>query len=463
MTQFSDFGLAEPIQRALDDQGYSEPTPIQSQAIGPVMEGRDVLGIAQTGTGKTLAFAAPTLHRLASSPKPLKSKFPRTLVLAPTRELARQIAESFSAYGAHMRLKIDCVFGGVKIHKQIRSLSRGTDVLVATPGRLLDLVDQRAVDLSAIETLILDEADQMLDLGFIHALKRIAQLVPQERQTLFFSATMPKTIATLSKSYLTDPVKVSVTPIATTAERVDQSIMFVPQKAKPALLTHILKQPDVRSVLVFTRTKHGADRLVRQLDKADIEAVAIHGNKSQNQRLKALDAFKGGKAWVLVATDIAARGIDIDGLTHVINFDLPNVPDQYVHRIGRTGRAGASGVAIGLVAPDERSYLKDIEKLTRQAIPVSKLPEGFEMPAPIDMAPAEGERPARRQGGGGGGQNRRRQGGQGGGGGARPDGRGKPQGGGGGKPRTEGGAAPKGDGAQRKRRRRRKPAQAAAE
>ncbi|MEL6663431.1 MAG: DEAD/DEAH box helicase, partial [Pseudomonadota bacterium] len=347
MTEFTDFGLAEPIQRALSEAGYTTPTPIQTQAISPVMEGRDVLGIAQTGTGKTLAFAAPTLHRIAKESQPLRPKCARVLVLAPTRELARQIADSFETYGKNMRVKVDCVFGGVKINRQIRSLSRGTDVLVATPGRLLDLQDQRAVDIGQIETLILDEADQMLDLGFIHALKKIRDLVPDERQTLFFSATMPKAIASLSKQYLTDPIRVSVTPVASTAERVDQSVIHMHQKGKPALLAHILKQPDVRRVLVFTRTKHGADRLVRQLDKVDIEAAAIHGNKSQNQRTRALNAFKDGKIWVLIATDIAARGIDIDGLTHVINFDLPNIPEQYVHRIGRTGRAGASGVTIG--------------------------------------------------------------------------------------------------------------------
>lgn len=454
MTQFTDFGLAEPIQRALADAGYTTPTPIQTQAIGPVLDGRDVLGIAQTGTGKTLAFAAPTLHRLNIDPRPMVAKCPRVLVLAPTRELARQIADSFETYGKHMRVKVDCVFGGVKINPQIRSLSRGTDVLVATPGRLLDLIDQKALDIGRIETLILDEADQMLDLGFVHALRKIRGMVPDERQTLFFSATMPKIIASLSKEYLTDPIRVSVTPVATTAERVDQSVMFVHQKAKPALLAHILKQDDVRRVLVFTRTKHGADRLVRHLDKVDIEAAAIHGNKSQNQRTRALDAFKDGKIWVLVATDIAARGIDIDGLTHVVNFDLPNVPEQYVHRIGRTGRAGASGVTIGLVAPDERAYLKDIEKTIRMSIPVMALPEDFEMPSPIDTAAMEGERPARRQGGDGGGRRRQGQGG------GRPAGRAKPAGQGQGQGQRKGGPKPAkaaGDGAPKQRRKRRGP------
>ncbi|MEM1151556.1 MAG: DEAD/DEAH box helicase [Pseudomonadota bacterium] len=458
MTDFTDFGLAEPIQRALTDAGYTTPTPIQTQAIGPLLDGRDVLGIAQTGTGKTLAFAAPTLHRLKTDPKPLVPKCPRVLVLAPTRELARQIADSFETYGKHMRVKIDCVFGGMKINRQIRSLSRGSDVLVATPGRLLDLIDQKALDIGQIETLILDEADQMLDLGFIHALRKIRGLVPQERQTLFFSATMPKVIASLSKEYLTDPVRLSVTPVASTAERVDQSVIFVHQKAKPALLAHVLKQDDVRRVLVFTRTKYGADRLVRQLDKVDIEAAAIHGNKSQNQRTRALDAFKNGKIWVLIATDIAARGIDIDGLTHVVNFDLPNIPEQYVHRIGRTGRAGASGVTIGFVAPDERAYLKDIEKTIRMAIPVIDPPEGFEMPAPIDTAPVGQERPPRRQQGGNGGRRRGK------GGGGRPQGRRKPEGQGqdkrDGERHRKGDAKPakaSGDGSRKHHRRRRGP------
>lgn len=411
MTDFNQFALAAPIRDAIAEAGYTTPTPIQTQAIGPVLEGRDVLGIAQTGTGKTLAFAAPTLSRLADAPKPLTARMPRVLVLAPTRELAGQIAESFKTYSAGQRVKIDCVFGGVKINRQIRALSRGSDVLVATPGRLIDLHEQNAVDLSRIETLILDEADQMLDLGFIHALRKIAKLVPTERQTLFFSATMPKAIATLSQSFLTDPVRVSVTPVSSTAERVDQTVMHIAQKAKPDLLCHVLKQPEVRRVLVFSRTKHGADRLVKHLAKADIEAVAIHGNKSQNQRLKALDAFKSGKAWVLVATDIAARGLDIDGLTHVVNFDLPNVPEQYVHRIGRTGRAGAEGQTVAFVSPEERGLLRDIEKTIRMKIEEVDLPEGFVAPAPIDTAPIDtarrpnsrGNRGNRRPGGGGGG------------------------------------------------------------
>lgn len=386
MTHFSDFGLAEPIAAAIAEAGYTTPTPIQAQAIPMVRQGADVLGIAQTGTGKTLSFAAPILNRLATDKRPLNPKRPRVLVLAPTRELARQIADSFETYGRNLRVSVQCVFGGVKINRQIRALQRGCDVLVATPGRLLDLAEQGAVSLDAVEVLVLDEADQMLDLGFIHALRKVRKLVPVRRQTLFFSATMPKAIAELAGGFLTDPRRVSVTPVASTAERVDQSVIFIGQKQKPALLAHVLREKAVRHALVFTRTKHGADRLVRQLGKQDIEAVAIHGNKSQNQRTRALDAFRSGKAWVLIATDIAARGIDIDGLTHVINFDLPNVPEQYVHRIGRTGRAGAAGTAIAFAAPDERAYLRDIEKLTRQCVPVASLPEGFVAPAPIDTS-----------------------------------------------------------------------------
>ena len=397
MTNFKDFGLAEPIAAAIADEGYTTPTPIQTQAIPIVMQGGDVLGIAQTGTGKTLSFAAPLLDRLVKEKRALSPKRARMLVLAPTRELARQIADSFETYGRKLRLSVQCVFGGVKINRQIRTLQRGCDVLVATPGRLLDLVEQRAVALDQVEVLVLDEADQMLDLGFIHALRKVQKLVPAERQTLFFSATMPKAISELAAGFLTDPKRVSVTPVASTAERVEQSVLFIGQKQKPALLAHLLKDPSVRRVLVFSRTKHGADRLVRQLGKVDIEAVAIHGNKSQNQRTRALEAFRSGKAWVLIATDIAARGIDIDGLSHVINFDLPNVPEQYVHRIGRTGRAGAAGSAISLVAPDERAYLRDIEKLIRQSVPVADMPDGFVPPAPIDTSPEPAEKPRRRR------------------------------------------------------------------
>ncbi|QCI80003.1 DEAD/DEAH box helicase [Hankyongella ginsenosidimutans] len=377
MTDFASLNLAAPIAAALAQEGYVTPTPIQAQAIPHVMEGRDLLGIAQTGTGKTAAFALPILHRLALNPAPTPRHSARVLVLAPTRELASQIAESFRTYGAQLRLHVGTVFGGVPINRQIRQMERGADVLVATPGRLIDLIEQRAITLSKVEVLVLDEADQMLDLGFIHALKRIVPLLPAERQTLFFSATMPTAIAELASRYLTDPAKVAITPAATTAERVAQSVTFVNQAEKQALLTLVLGDPEIDRALVFTRTKHGADRVVRHLEAMDIRSVAIHGNKSQVQRERALELFRSGRCRVLVATDIAARGIDIDGVSHVVNFEVPNVPEQYVHRIGRTARAGADGRAISFVADDERSYLRDIERLTRIKIAVEPLPENF--------------------------------------------------------------------------------------
>ena len=377
MTYFADFGLAEPICRALAAKGYTEPTPIQSQAIPIVMAGRDLCGIAQTGTGKTAAFALPTIDKLAKAPKALTRGGVRTLVLSPTRELASQIAESFTQYGKFMRLSVTTVFGGVPIARQERIMAHGVDVLVATPGRLIDLIDRGAIDLRRVEVLILDEADQMLDLGFIHALKRIVTLLPKARQTLFFSATMPKAIEDLAARYLTDPVKVSVKPAATTAERVSQAVTFVNQGEKPALLQLVLRGEGVDRALVFSRTKHGADRIVRQLGNAGIEAAAIHGNKSQGQRERALDMFKKGQVKVLIATDIAARGIDIDAVSHVINYELPNVPESYVHRIGRTARAGAGGSAIAFCADDERPFLRDIEKLTRMKIDILPLPEDF--------------------------------------------------------------------------------------
>jgi ATP-dependent RNA helicase RhlE len=377
LTKFSDFGLAEPIQKALAAEGYEAPTPIQAQAIPHLLAGRDLCGIAQTGTGKTAAFALPSLHNLAARGGATPRQGCRMLVLSPTRELASQIAESFRAYGRFMRMSVATVFGGVPINRQIRQLERGVDVLVATPGRLLDLVDQRALKLADVEIFVLDEADQMLDLGFIHSLKRIVPLLPRRRQSLFFSATMPKTIAELADRFLTDPVKVAVAPVATTAERVEQRVTFINQMEKQALLTLSLRDPSFERTLVFTRTKHGADRVVRHLVGAGIAADAIHGNKSQPQRERALAAFRAGKSRVLVATDIAARGIDVDGVTHVVNFELPNVPEQYVHRIGRTARAGAAGLAISFCADDERPYLRDIEKLTRQKVEVTPLPDNF--------------------------------------------------------------------------------------
>ncbi|MEY2882434.1 MAG: hypothetical protein RL490_158 [Pseudomonadota bacterium] len=377
MTYFADFGLAEPISRALADKGYTEPTPIQVQSIPPVLEGRDICGIAQTGTGKTAAFALPMLHRLAANPKHRLKCATRALVLAPTRELVSQIAQSFNDYGKYMRLSVTTVFGGVPIPRQERAIMHGVDVVVATPGRLLDLVERGALDLKQVEILVLDEADQMLDLGFIHDLRRIVGLLPRQRQTLFFSATMPKAIEELAARYLTNPVKVAVKPAATTAERVDQAVIHVNQAEKPALLQLVLRDKAIDRALVFTRTKHGADRVVRQLGNAGIMAEAIHGNKSQPQRERALAAFKAGTCKVLVATDIAARGIDVTGVSHVINYELPNVPESYVHRIGRTARAGRAGQAIAFCAEDERPFLRDIEKLIRQKITVLALPADF--------------------------------------------------------------------------------------
>jgi ATP-dependent RNA helicase RhlE len=393
---FSQFGLSEPILRALATEGYVTPTPIQKEAIPHVMAGRDLCGIAQTGTGKTAAFALPILHRLVQTAAQPARKSCRTLVLSPTRELASQIADSFRAYGKQLRLATDVVFGGVPIGKQERRLAAGVDILVATPGRLLDLVDRRALTLRDVEILVLDEADQMLDLGFIHALKRIVRLLPTQRQTLVFSATMPKTIASLADEFLKDPAKVAVTPVATTAERVEQRVMFVPSAHKQALLANVLSDAAIDRVLVFTRTKHGADKVVRSLDKAGIGAAAIHGNKSQPQRERALAAFRSGACRVLVATDIAARGIDVDNVTHVINFELPNVPESYVHRIGRTARAGATGIAISFCNDEERAYLRDIEKLTRQRVPVAPAPGvaagGAAAAASVTAAPIEAVR-----------------------------------------------------------------------
>jgi ATP-dependent RNA helicase RhlE len=369
LPSFSDFALLQPILDAVAGAGYDTPTPIQVQAIPHVLAGRDLCGIAQTGTGKTAAFALPILQRLSQQSGRAAPGTCRVLVLSPTRELASQIAASFRSYGTRLPLSTAVVFGGVPLGTQQRQLARGVDILVATPGRLLDLIDRRALSLAAIRVLVLDEADRMLDLGFIHALRRIVKLVPQQRQTLLFSATMPRTIATLAEDYLDDPVKVSVAPAATTGERVEQGVVFVANERKRELLTTLLNDPALERVLVFTRTKHGADRVTRHLLGAGIEATAIHGNKSQPQRERALAGFRSGQARVLVATDIAARGIDVQGVSHVINFDLPNVPEDYVHRIGRTARAGADGIAISLCSDDERPYLRDIEKLTRLSVP----------------------------------------------------------------------------------------------
>ena len=390
MTDFTTLNLSAPITKALAAEGYTTPTPIQQQAIPLVLKGHDLLGIAQTGTGKTAAFALPLLDMLARNTVERQKRTPRVLVLAPTRELASQIAESFRAYGRFMALSVTTVFGGVPINRQIKGIARGVDVMVATPGRLLDLLDQKAMHLAGVEYLVLDEADQMLDLGFIHALRRIVPLLPKKRQTLFFSATMPNSIAELAGRYLTNPKKVAVAPAASTAERVTQRAVFVNQGEKQALLIATLRDTSFERALVFTRTKHGADKVVRMLTAAGIDAAAIHGNKSQAQRVRALDAFKRGTCRVLVATDIAARGIDVDDVSHVINFDVPNVPEQYVHRIGRTARAGKEGLAISFVAKDERPYLRDIERLTGQKVAIEALPENFEG----DVAKVKALRPA---------------------------------------------------------------------
>ena len=379
---FESLGLSQPILQALASKNYDTPTPIQMQAIPSVLAGRDLLGIAQTGTGKTAAFMLPSIDRLVAANRRAAPKACRMLVLAPTRELASQIAESARSYGQYSQMRVATVFGGTSIGKNRQDVARGVDVLVATPGRLIDLVEQNALTLREVEILVLDEADQMMDLGFIHALKQIVRYLPAKRQTLFFSATMPKSIQQLAAQFINDPVQVSVAPAATTVERVDQYVTFVQQAEKQALLTMMLRhgfseRGNMDRVLIFTRTKHGADRVVKLLAGNGIAANAIHGNKSQPQRERALAEFKGGKAKILVATDIAARGIDVSGVSHVINFELPNVAEQYVHRIGRTARAGAAGVAIGFCADDEKPYLKDIEKLTRQRIAVEPLPANF--------------------------------------------------------------------------------------
>ncbi|UZK65933.1 DEAD/DEAH box helicase [Sphingomonas sp. M1-B02] len=375
--QFKHLGLSEIVLSALASKGYTEATPIQAQAIPSLLEGRDLLGIAQTGTGKTAAFMLPSIDRLMASEKRAQPRGCRMLVLAPTRELASQIAESARDYSKGTNLRVMTCFGGTSVHKNKVDLARGVDILVATPGRLVDLIEQHYAILLGIEILVLDEADQMMDLGFIHALKRIVRELPAKRQTLFFSATMPKTIRDLATQFIKDPVEVKVTPEATTAERVEQQVTFVTQAEKQSLLTLALRDPKIDRALIFTRTKHGADRVVKLLSGNGVASNAIHGNKSQPQRERALGEFKSGKVKVLIATDIAARGIDVSGVSHVFNFELPNVPDQYVHRIGRTARAGATGIAISYCAEDERPYLRDIEKLTRQKLTVVPLPADF--------------------------------------------------------------------------------------
>ncbi|MBX3083491.1 MAG: DEAD/DEAH box helicase [Anaerolineae bacterium] len=392
--QFHELDLIEPLLRAVRAEGYTEPTPIQAQAIPHLLEGRDLLGCAQTGTGKTAAFALPILQRLATTPAPQGNPI-RVLVLSPTRELASQIGESFQNYGRYIRMRQLTIFGGVNQNPQVDRLRRGTDILVATPGRLLDLMGQGFIRLDKVEVLVLDEADRMLDMGFINDVRKIIDRMPTKRQTLLFSATMPTEIASLANSILTNPVEVAVTPVASTVETIDQTVFFVEKVDKPNLLEHLLRDPSIKRVLVFTRTKHGADKVVTRLRHASIYAEAIHGNKSQNARTLALSNFKDGRTRVLVATDIAERGIDVEEITHVINYDLPNEPESYVHRIGRTGRAGASGSAYSFCEETERPYLVDIERLIQLHIPRA---EGYPyashlgMPAITDLSPRTRQR-----------------------------------------------------------------------
>ena len=370
MTSFADLGLGAPIQRAVRTENYTTPTPIQAQAIPHLLAGRDLLGCAQTGTGKTAAFALPILHRLSSDLRPTGPKACRALVLTPTRELAAQIRDSFATYGRFLKLSYAVVFGGVAQGQQVRALARGVDVLIATPGRLLDLMGQGLVRLDRLEVFVLDEADRMLDMGFIHDVRKVIAALPKQRQSLFFSATMVPEVVRLAGSILSHPVKIEAHPVASTVELVEQRVMFVDKADKLTLLGQVLKDGVVGRALVFTRTKHGADRVVRQLARGGVPAEAIHGNKSQNARTRALERFRTGAGRVLVATDIAARGIDVDGVTHVINYDLPNVPESYVHRIGRTARAGRSGVAISFCDAEEREFLRDIEALIKTRIQV---------------------------------------------------------------------------------------------
>jgi ATP-dependent RNA helicase RhlE len=368
---FENLNLIEPILKALKTEGYTTPTPIQEQSIPIILERKDLLGCAQTGTGKTAAFAIPILQILEGGK--IYNQGPRAikcLILTPTRELAIQIGESFAAYGRHTGMKHTVIFGGVSQGSQVSALKSGVDILIATPGRLLDLINQKFVQLHYLKIFVLDEADRMLDMGFIHDVKKIITKIPQKRQTLFFSATMPDEIQKLANTILVNPEKVEVTPASSTADTIDQSLFFVEKNDKKKLLIHILNDKSIKSALIFSRTKHGADKITKDLVKAGIKTEAIHGNKSQNARQKALSNFKSGQIKALIATDIAARGIDIDELSHVINFELPNIPETYVHRIGRTGRAGSSGIAYSFCDEEEMEYLKDIQKLIGKEIPV---------------------------------------------------------------------------------------------
>jgi ATP-dependent RNA helicase RhlE len=382
--KFNELNLIEPILRALQQEGYDTPTPIQQQAIPIVLKGRDLMGCAQTGTGKTCAFAVPILQNLYNSQANNNRRKIRCLVVTPTRELAIQIQESFEAYGRHTGLKSVVIFGGVGQKPQTDAIQRGTDILIATPGRLLDLMNQGFITLRDIEYFVLDEADRMLDMGFVHDVKKIIKALPQRRQSLFFSATMPAEIVSLANTILSNPESVSVTPVSSTADTVQQYLYHTDKNNKINLLTDILQDRSIETALVFTRTKHGADKVVRMLIKAGIRAEAIHGNKGQSARQRALSNFKDKTTRVLVATDIAARGIDIDELAWVINYDIPNIPETYVHRIGRTGRAGANGTALSFCEQDERPYIRDIEKLIRKSIPLAE-----NNPYPASSAPAQ--------------------------------------------------------------------------
>ncbi|MDZ4084709.1 MAG: DEAD/DEAH box helicase, partial [Bdellovibrionales bacterium] len=369
---FSELALSAAIQRAISETGYETPTPIQQQAIPPLLEARDLIGCAQTGTGKTAAFALPILQRLTANPKALSPKRTRTLILTPTRELAIQIHESFRTYGKYLKIKTTVIFGGVGQGPQVSNMRGGVDVLIATPGRLLDLLEQNHLTLQGIEIFVLDEADRMLDMGFIQPIRRVIKMLPMRRQNLFFSATMPPAIQELANSMLVNPIMVSVTPVSSTAERIEQVLMTVAKDKKKDLLKHVLKNPAFKKVIVFTRTKHGANKVSEILEKAGISSEAIHGNKSQTARQRALENFRNGRTRVLIATDLAARGIDVDNITHVINFEIPNVAETYVHRIGRTARAGTEGIAISFCDHEERSYIRDIEKLIGQEIPLDE-------------------------------------------------------------------------------------------
>jgi ATP-dependent RNA helicase RhlE len=394
---FKNLNLIEPILKALETEGYTTPTPIQEQGIPVVLEGKDLLGCAQTGTGKTAAFAIPILQNLYNSKHEEKGSWNiKALILTPTRELAIQIDESFAAYGKHTGLKHLVVFGGVSQYHQTTSLRKGVDILIATPGRLLDLIEQRFISLQHIKMFVLDEADRMLDMGFINDVRRIIAKLPAKRQTLFFSATMPAEITSLSKTILTNPTRIEVTPVSSTAEKVEQAVYFVEKNDKRSLLIHLLKDTNIKSALVFARTKYGADKIAKELYRANIKADAIHGNKSQAARQKALTDFKNGKIRVLVATDIAARGIDVDDLSHVINFELPNVAETYVHRIGRTGRRGLTGIALSFCDVEEREYLRDINKLITQNIPVIE-DHPFPSPTRFVQAPTVKQNPMSRR------------------------------------------------------------------